>query len=93
MGELVKEAREKGLAMEDFSCTLALLGQPVADQRMMSKILVGTTVPMGVAAIDVCLGCGCIYAIEASRGNARIEVQQMPPPGFRPGSMPPMGRG
>ena len=59
----------------------------------MNKILVGTTLPMGVAAIDVCMDCGCLYAIGVYRGEARVEVQKSPPPGFKPGPMPPMSRG
>lgn len=91
-GSVAEEQTEKGLMDKGLKYGIYEVGGPVLDPRKVNQMLVGTKVPTVTALLDVCLGCGTIYAVRLQRGEVSLKamVAQPPPgPGQPPGFGPP----
>lgn len=79
-GNALKYMKEKGWAGPDADFYIQrIVGSPI-DQKLMSKIPIGSKLPTIWAGLDVCLNCGCVYAtrIMESWGVASIRPVDMP---------------
>jgi hypothetical protein len=64
---IAAEQREKGLMGDDLPAGVWEFAGPIFDPRVVTKMLVGSTVPGIQAVIDICLDCGAVYAIRLIR--------------------------
>lgn len=80
--QLGKEIKERGIAREEWNMHLDVKSGVVVDQAKEAAIPIGSEVPSYGFATDICMDCGCIYAIGISRGNVKKQVAppQMPQP-------------
>lgn len=94
--EVAQEQREKGLMGEGLKFGIYQMAGPILDPSKVNQMLVGTKIPTVSALVDVCLDCGCLYAVRLERGEVPLRAvvaQPSPgqPPGFMPPGMPPAG--
>ena len=68
MGE---ELKERGLAVDDMHFYYDMRNNMLANQDIMAKLPIGGKVPAFAVATDICLVCGCIYAVRLERTNAK----------------------
>ena len=91
MKKLAKEVKKKGWMREDMAWWLQILEGVVIEMTpaMETKIPMGSVLPAYKVCLEVCLGCGCIYAGKIMRGEA---VKGLRPPtkkGILPPDFPP----
>lgn len=90
-GEVTKEQREKGAIGEGLRYGLYQIGGPILDPRKVNQMLLETMVPVTLALLDVCMDCGCVYAIRLERQEIPLgDIIKSPPgamtpPGFTMG--------
>lgn len=74
--ELGKELKDRGLARAEWNFHMDAKEGVVVDQAIADKIPVGTEVPVFAFMTDICMDCGCVYAIDITRKD----VKKPPPP-------------
>ena len=67
--EMAKEMKDKGWMREQLSFFALMINGVVKDENPVSesKIPIGSNVPAYGIGLDVCLDCGCIYAVKLIR--------------------------
>lgn len=80
--QLGDELKARGLAREDWNFHLDVRTGVVADPTKEAAIPIGSEVPGYGLKTDICMDCGCVYAIDILRSDAKKSVipQQMAPP-------------
>jgi hypothetical protein len=95
---LGNELKESGLGREEWNFSLDFKQGAVVDKAMEKKITIGSEVPSYRIRTDICLDCGCLYAIEleASTAKKTIVPQVISPDGRKmagpPFELPGMNR-
>ena len=93
-GGVAEKQREKGLVGKGLKFGIYQMAGPIIDPNKITQVLVGTKVPTVSALLDVCMKCGCLYAVRLERGEATLRgTLAPPPPGQSPGPMLPGLRG
>lgn len=72
MGE---EVRAKGLCRKEWVFHYDIRDGVVTDTKKLEAIKTGDELPTYVIMTDICLNCGCVYAVKIVKGNVR-----KPPP-------------
>ena len=77
--QLSNEMKERGLARPEFTMCLDSKKGVVLDPAKQNAIPIGSEVPGYAFKTDICMDCGCIYAIDITRSDAKkaIAPQQM----------------
>lgn len=80
--QLGNTLKERGLAREEWNFHLDVKQGFVADPTKEAAIPIGSELPGYGIITDVCMNCGCVYAIDITRNDAKksIAPQQMIPP-------------
>jgi len=76
--QLANELKERGIARPDWSFHLDLKRGVVLDPAKEASIPIGSELPGFEFATDICIKCGCIYATELLRVDAKITLAQAP---------------
>ncbi len=80
--QLGNELKARGLAREEWNMHLDVKQGVVVDQTKEAAIPIGSEVPGYGYMIDICIDCGCVYAIDLTRNDVKktIAPQQQAPP-------------
>jgi len=71
---LANELKERGIARKEWNITFDHREGAVVDPAKEAAIPIGSEVPIYVIDTDICLNCGCVYAIRLGRGMARKTI-------------------
>ena len=80
--QLGKELKERGLAREEWNFHMDVKQGAVVDQTKEATIPIGSEVPGYGIITDVCMECGCVYAVDLTRNDVKKSIapqQQIPP--------------
>lgn len=80
--QLGDELKERGLAREDWSFHLDVRNGVVLDQTKEASIPIGSEIPGYGIMTDICMNCGCVYAVDIARIDAKksiVPTVQIPP--------------
>ena len=69
--ELGKELKERKLAGENWNYRYETRQGPVVDMTKEPAYPIGTELPTFGIITDVCMDCGCMYAIDLRRGSIK----------------------
>ena len=72
---LIDKLKAKGWARAKFECSEVKL-IVIMDPIMQNLIPMGSQIPAMEIRMDICLGCGCQYAVKVIETSARVS----PPP-------------
>ena len=74
--------KERGLARDEWNFHLDVKQGVVVDPTKEIAIPIGSEVPGYGIITDVCMECGCVYAIDLTRNDVKKQVapQQLIPP-------------
>ena len=95
--QLGNELKGRGLARDDWNMHLDVRQGVVVDQTKATAIPIGSEVPGYGFMTDICMDCGCVYAIDITRTDVKksIAPAQLIPPnraerrrGAREGGLP-----
>ena len=75
---LGQEMKDRGLAREEWNFHLDVKQGIVTDKTKEAAIPIGSEVPIYGFTTDICMNCGCIYAIDISRSNAKKSIAPAP---------------
>ena len=78
--QLGNELKARGLAREDWSFHLDVRQGIVVDPTKQDAIPIGSEVPEYGFKTDICMECGCVYAIDIARGDVKKQVAPPPQP-------------
>jgi len=80
--QLGNELKARGLAREEWNFHLDVREGVVVDPTKEAAIPIGSEVPSFGIITDVCMNCGCVYAIDLIRHDVKKTVApaQMIPP-------------
>ena len=73
------ELKERGLAREEWGMHLDVKQGVVVDQTKEAAIPIGSEVPSFIFKTDICMDCGCVYAIDITRNDVK-KTPAAPPP-------------
>ena len=81
--QLANEVKERGLAREEWTMHLQMETGVAVDKSREASIPIGSELPGFGIRTDVCMDCGCIYAIDLTRMDAKKSLPpvQIIPPG------------
>ncbi len=65
--QLAGEVRERGLAEKDWKFHFQIVEGVVVDQTKAAAIPIGSELPGFGIMTDICMDCGCIYAVDLTR--------------------------
>lgn len=87
--EMANEVKAKGWMSPFFNfCAHVIQGIVREDNpQIEAKIPIGSTIPVFVIPLEVCLDCGCLYAIKLVRAEAKKTVPLGPQMKIPPGSL------
>jgi len=74
--QLGQELKERGLARPEWSFHMDVREGLVIDQTKEAAIPIGSEVPSYGFKTDICMDCGCMYAVDITRGD----IKKPPPP-------------
>jgi len=80
--EMAKELKERGLAREEWSFHYDIRQGAVVDRAKEASMPIGSEVPGFGITTEICVNCGCVYAIDITRIDKKKTVvpsPQMPP--------------
>ena len=80
--QLGNELKARGLAREDWNFHLDVKQGVVVDPTKAEAIPIGSEVPSYGYMTDICMDCGCVYAVDLTRNDVKktIAPTQMIPP-------------
>ena len=78
--QLAKEMKERGLARLEWRYSYDVREGVVIDPTKQAQIPIGSVIPGFHIALDICMDCGALYAIELIRLDAKVSVMPPPPP-------------
>lgn len=77
--QLGEELKARGLARPEWSFHLDVKQGTVVDPAREAAIPIGSEVPAYGIATDICMDCGCIYAIDIARKDVKKGIAPLPP--------------
>lgn len=77
--QLGNELKARGLAREDWHFHLDVKQGIVIDKTKEAAIPIGSEIPGFGIMTDICMDCGCIYAIDITRIDVKKSVTVAPP--------------
>ena len=77
--QLGDEMKARGLARAEWVFHLSVSSGPVIDSAKANSIPIGSIVPTFGLMTDICMGCGCLYAVDIARGEVKKTLVQAPP--------------
>lgn len=77
--QLGNELKARGLAREDWSFHLDVRQGAVIDPTKEAAIPIGSEVPAYGLMTDICMSCGCVYAIDITRADVKKTLAPQPP--------------
>ncbi len=80
--QLSNELKERGIAGENWSMGYDVRQGIVVDKTKEAAIPIGSEVPGYGIMTDICMDCGCVYAIDLTRNDVKKTIaptQMMPP--------------
>jgi len=80
--QLGNTLKERGLAREEWNFHLDVKQGVVVDQTKEATIPIGSEIPSYGIITDICMDCGCIYASDLTRNDAKKSIaptQAIPP--------------
>ena len=80
--QLGNEVKERGLAREEWNFHMDIRQGVVTDPAKEAAIPIGAEMPGYGFVTDICMDCGCVYAIDLTRSDAKKSIvpQPIPPP-------------
>ncbi len=75
--QLGNELKERGLAREEWNFHMDVKEGVVIDQTKEASIPIGSEVPVFGFITDICMDCGCMYAVDLTRKDIK---KPAPPP-------------
>ena len=81
--QLANEAKKKGLARDEWNFHLQMQEGIVVDPAKAEGALIGSEAPGFGIMTDICMDCGCIYAVDLTRIDKKksLSPAQPIPPG------------
>ena len=80
--KLGDELKERGLTRDDWKFHLDVRKGVVVDKTKEAAIPIGSEVPEYGLITDICMDCGCLYAVDITRSNVKKSIappQPIPP--------------
>lgn len=80
--QLGNELKARGLARKEWNFHLDVRRGVVLDKTKADAIPIGSEVPSYGIITEICMDCGCAYAIDITRGDVKKSIapaQQIPP--------------
>lgn len=80
--QLGNELKARGLAREEWNFHLDVKQGVVLDRTKEAAIPIGSEVPGYGIMTDICMNCGCIYAVDITRNDVKKSIApagQTPP--------------
>ena len=77
--QLGNELKDRGLAREEWNMHYDIRQGVVLDQTKEAAIPIGSEVPGYGIMTDICMDCGCIYAIDLTRSDVKKSIAPLPP--------------
>lgn len=77
--QLGKELKDRGLAREEWNMHLDVRQGVVVDHTKEAAIPVGSEIPGYGLITDICMDCGCVYAIDLTRNDSKKTLLPVPP--------------
>jgi len=77
--QLGNEMKERGLAREEWNFRMDVKQGPVVDNAKAAAIPIGSEIPGYGFMTDICMNCGCMYAVDIMRTSAKIGLAPVPP--------------
>ena len=77
--QLGNELKVRGLAREEWAFHMDVKSGPVIDRQKEASIPIGSEVPTYNFITDICMDCGCIYAVDIARGDVKKSIAPAPP--------------
>lgn len=77
--QLGEELKERGLAKDDWHFHMDVRQGVVTEPSKAAAIPIGSEVPAYGFMTDICMGCGCIYAIDITRTDVKKSIAPAPP--------------
>lgn len=81
---MAQELIDSGLADPNFKAALSIAKGAVVDKTREASIPIGAEVPGWLIVTDLCLDCGCIYAVHIEENPAKKQIVRQPPKLVRP---------
>ena len=78
MEQLGDELKARGLAREEWNFHLDVKHGVVVDQTKEAAIPIGSEIPGYGLMTDICMDCGCIYAIDITRNDLKKSIAPTP---------------
>ena len=76
--QLGNELKERGLARKEWAMHLDVRQGVVVDETKEAAIPIGSEIPAFGLITDICMECGCIYAIDITRTNVKKSIAPAP---------------
>ena len=76
--QLGNELKERGLAREEWGMYLDVKQGVVVDQTKEAAIPIGSELPGYGFKTDICMECGCVYAIDLTRMDVKKTITPTP---------------
>lgn len=77
--QLGNELKERGLAREEWNFHMDVRQGHVVDPNKEDAIPIGSEVPGYGFKTDICMDCGCVYAIDIKRSDVKKTIAPVPP--------------
>jgi len=87
--QLADEVKERGLAREEWQFHFQIVEGVVVDQTKEVTIPIGSEMPGYGIMTDICMECGCIYAIDITRRDKKKSLPPVSPIPLRREATPP----
>ena len=78
--QLSNELKGRGLAREEWRMYFDVRQGVVVDQQKEAAIPYGSEVPGFAIKTDICMDCGCVYAVNLTRTDAKKSIAPPTPP-------------
>lgn len=75
---LGQEMKDRGLAREEWNFHLDVRQGAVIDKAKEDAIPIGSEAPFYNFMTDICMNCGCIYAIDLTRTDVKKSIAPAP---------------
>lgn len=80
MEELSNELKERGIARDEWCFRYDVREGAVVDPAKEAAIPIGSMIPCYGIMTDICMNCGCIYAVDIKRTEGKKSIAPAPQP-------------
>jgi len=78
--QLANELKERGIGREEWGFHLDVKEGIVVDREKEPALPIGSELPTYGIITDVCMDCGCMYAVDLRRGSIKKPAPLAAPP-------------